>query len=71
MVPAMMPGNASGQSTRRNIARARAEAERGLLDRAVDAFDHALQRQHHERQVDRDDADDDRGSVNMISSGSR
>jgi hypothetical protein len=53
-----MPGRASGQSTRRNIADgAGAEAEGGLLDIARDAFDHALQRQHHEGQVDRDDAD--------------
>ena len=61
MVPARMPGIASGNSTRRAIAPGvGAEVEGRLLDRAVDALDDALQRQHHEGQVDGGDADDHR-----------
>ncbi len=58
MVPASVPGSASGQTTRRKVWKGGgAKAERRLLDRARDAFDHALQGEHHIGQVDRDDAD--------------
>ena len=47
------------QDAPRHLQRRGAEIERRLLDRAVDALDHALQGEHHERQVHRRDADDD------------
>ena len=61
IVPAITPGMRERKDdVAKRAPRARAQAQRGLLDRAVDAFEHRLQRQHDERQVDRDDADDDR-----------
>ena len=64
MMPEMMPGMVSGTVTCRKVGELRgAKIEAGLEEGLVEPLDGGVERQHHERHVDIDEAEDDREIV--------
>ncbi len=59
--PATMPGSDSGRVMLQNArVGGQPRSWRGLDQRLVELFERRVERQHHERQVGVDDADEDR-----------
>ena len=63
IAPARMPGAHSGMMTRERRPGPRAEIGRGFQQVAVQPFERRVKRQHHERQIAVDQAEDHRAVV--------
>ena len=64
MMPETMPGMVSGTVTLKKVVDLRgAEIEARLEEGAVEPLDRRIERQHHERHVDIDEAEDHRAVV--------